>query len=418
MGKEKVNYLIIGLVLYRIAYTFSPFVAFYSPHGLNMITVFGLYFLIPKALGGRNAFSTLIKFLPIYLVSILTILFSVVRGLQMSMSMQIYLLVQDILWVLIIRYIVKLNNEKISKFILFYVLGFLLITSITTYYGCMMYPGLSRNMTAGELSETERILFSTLNIGGFDFIYTIALTIPLIIYLYKYGHIKLITSFLLIFPLLMAVYKAEYTTALLTSLMSFSSYFFPNFKSKGQFIKFGVVIGVLFLVLSTYMSEILLWSSKIIGSEIMADRLEGSSDIASGVGADVNSDANIRITLWTKSINNFFSNPLFGVGDNGGGHSWLFDNMSMFGVWGLFACLIVLRYVYKLTINIYRNSEYYFMVLFVFFMQIILSGVNTMLFFDVFIFLIPIFHSAYPSRALQTKIHANQQAKVHRIYER
>ncbi len=406
MGK-KVNYIIIGLILYRIAYIFSPFVSFHSPHGLNMISVVALYFMLFNDLGAEKAFTTLIKFVPVYLVSIIDILFSSARGLPISMRMQVYLLLQDMLWVLIMRYVINQNNLKLNRLLLCYVGAFLIITSITTYFGCKQYVGLSRGLTAGKLSDTETILFSTLNIGGFDFLYTIVLTLPLIIYLYKSNNIKLLLSIILMIPLLLAIYQAEYTTALLTAIVCFAAYFFPNNGNRTKFIRISVAMGVTLIFLSSYLSSFLMWLANTVDSDTMYARLMSSSEIASGVGADADSDAATRIDLWMRSLNGFSENILIGSGNRGGGHSWLFDNMSMFGLFGLIACLLVYRSLYKLTVKRYCNTAFYFFALFVFFLQIFLSIVNTRIFYNAFIILLPLFYYSFPSIQEKRSISVN-----------
>lgn len=394
MGKGKINYLIIGFILFRVAYDFSPFVAYFAPRGLNMIAVFALYLLVGNELGIDKAVRIFFRYLPIFIVSVLTIVFSRIKT-SSPLWLQIYLLLQDVLWVLLISYVVSLKNIKLNRFLLFYVLGFLILTSLTTYYGCLQHPGISRFMTSGDLSDVERALFSALNIGSFKFIYTVTLTIPLIIYLYKSKNIRLIFSLLLIAPLLMGIYQAEYTTAVLTAIMCMMAFFFPSFKGRNQFLRVGILLGLLLIVLSTYLVDLFMWLSKVIGSDIMAVRLSDSSDIAAGVGTVSGSDAGNRFELWEKSLNHFFEHPLLGAGDNGGGHSWLFDNMSMFGIWGLAACLIVFLSLYKLTIKPYRNSEFYYYGLFVLLLQIFLSIVNTGIFIDVFIICVPLFFNSF-----------------------
>lgn len=397
MKESKIEWYIIGLILYRIVYTFIPFVAYYSPHGLNMFVVGALYFIVANQMGVNQTFNIFFKFIPVYFISILSILFSGVAGNGSSIILQFYFLFQDILWVILLKYIVSKNNIRLNKFLLYFVLICLITTSITTYFGCLAYPGLSRNMTGGSLSAQEQVLFSTLNIGGFDFIYTIVLVLPLIIYLYKSGNTKLIFSLILIFPIILAVYKAEYATALLFTGISLVTYFFPKFRNVRHFLAVGFALGLLCVFLSEFLSDFFVWFSNVTESDILSERLSSSGDMAKGMTVDVDSDAGARLEAWYKSFNNFLEHPIIGAGDNGGGHSWLFDNMSMFGILGLLGCLGVYYSTYKLIIRPFKNTYYYYYVLYIFVMQIVLSILNTMFFFEVFTILVPLFFYSYPS---------------------
>ncbi len=394
MGKKRINYLIIGLILFRVAYDFSPFIAYFAPRGLNMISVFALYLLMGNELGVDKAIKIIFRYLPIFMVSLLAIVFSRIKT-SSPLWVQVYLLFQDVLWVLLISYVVSLKNIKLNRFLLFFVLGFFILTSLTTYYGCLKYPGISRFMTSGDLSDDERILFNLLNIGSFKFIYTVTLTIPLIIYLFKSKNLRLVFTILLIFPLLMGIYKAEYTTALVTSIICMMAFFFPQFNNRNNFLKIGLLLGGILVISSTYISDFLLWLSDIIGSDIMSVRLSDSTDIATGVGTSSGSDAALRLELWETSFNHFIEHPFLGAGDNGGGHSWLLDNMSMFGIWGLIACLIVIFNLYKLTIKPYKKSVFYYYGFFVLLLQIFLSIVNTGIFLDVFLICVPLIYYSY-----------------------
>lgn len=397
MGKARYSYIIVGFTLFRIVYEFIPFVTFYSPHGLNLISVVALYFILAMELGFDRMASTILKYIPMFLITILAILFSTIKDIGVSTGMQVYMLFQDVLWILLMMYYVKAGDDRLNKFLLYFALGCLIITSVTTYFGCLALPGFSRRMTGGDLSDSEKSLYNSMNIGGFGFIYTVALSFPLFIYLFKANKINMFILAFLVIPMLMGIYQAEYTTALLTSIMGFTALFFSN-KSSRSVVKLFLVFGVLFVLNSSFLSDILLGLANIIGSETMAERLSGSSELLSGAGSSESADVNARYDLMLQSLDNFFSNPFFGSGNNGGGHSWLFDNMSMFGIWGLSACIIVYSSIYKHTILPFKGTSYYHYVLFVFMLQVILSIVNTEIFYDTFIILIPLIYYAYPEK--------------------
>ena len=73
MGKTRINYIVIGFFLFRVAYDLSPFVAYFAPRGLNMISVVALYLLVGNELGINKTVKKFIRFLPVFLVSILAI---------------------------------------------------------------------------------------------------------------------------------------------------------------------------------------------------------------------------------------------------------------------------------------------------------------------------------------------------------
>ena len=396
MGKVRINYFIIGLMLFRIAYVFIPFVTFFSPRGFNLLSVVALYILVAIELGVNNAISTLLKYLPLYIITIFAIVFSPFSDVKTSMVMQWYMLFQDLLWVLLMSYVISLNNIKINRWLLLFVLACMVLTSLTTFYGCLQHPGLSRGMTGGTLSDSARLLYSSLNIGGFDFIYTLVLSIPLIIYLYKSSNISLLFTVPLLIPFYLAIYQAEYTTALLTSFICLIAFFFPRFGNRQRFIRLIAFLGVSLFIMSLVMTDFLNWLANVVDSDIMRERIISSSEIAASGETDMSSDAGARIDLWMRSLSNFLDHPFFGAGNSGGGHSWLLDNMSMFGLFGVIACIVVYRFTHKLTIIPYKNTEFYYYVFFIFMLQIFLSIVNTRFFINTFIILVPLFYNSYP----------------------
>ena len=63
-------------------------------------------------------------------------------------------------------------------------------------------------------------------------------------------------------------------------------------------------------------------------------------------------DLEARILLYEKSIYNFINNPIWGSNSYGGGHSYILDNMSKFGLLGIIAMIIMYLRIFKIFINI------------------------------------------------------------------
>ena len=115
------------------------------------------------------------------------------------------------------------------------------------------------------------------------------------------------------------------------------------------------------------------------------------ADLLKGEGVSNESDLAQRLDFWKKSIDVFSSNILFGSLQDSGGHSYILDNLAMYGLFGLFAMVISFIETYKQYIRRSRNNVLYAYMFMVFILNIIQSVVNPIINFTIITFVLPIF---------------------------
>ena len=279
------------------------------------------------------------------------------------------------------------NVPYYSKLIVFA----LIITVLTTCTGLVKYPFAARILATIESSDNpEAVLYDWNNIGGYEFVYIIVLLYPILILAYKKRKIGLIPTILGVIACFSMVVLSEYTTALVLLMITSLLFFLKRDLSvKGVF--FFLIFSVLCMfVLEDFLSNFLTWVGTLTGSETMIERLNSLA----GGQAGLEGSESKRIFLYQRSIQTFFSNPLFGTifsgGGGVGGHSFILDTIGVYGVLGVVLLFYMYRNIYRYFIAPFRNEDGYGYVLWLFLQSILLSCINTGMWLTVLTLFAPI----------------------------
>lgn len=289
-------------------------------------------------------------------------------------------------------YIVKERKNSLD-FMGWLTLLLLTITSLTTISGLLTYPDASRILaTIADSQDEISVKYSWLNIGGYDFIYTVVLLYPLIILAWKKKKIPLVVAVALTVGVYALVILSQYTIALLLIIISTALYFVPStFSKKGLIIM--TVLGVFALiVLWGPITDFLNWLSDVLDSEIVGERLDG---IAGGQEGLENLEDN-RMDLYRMSLFTFLTNPIVGrlfgrYGYGIGGHSAILDMLGQYGIIGLALLILMYRSVYKNFFKEHSKKHGFGFVIWFFIQAILLSILNTGLWFFVLCVYGPLF---------------------------
>ena len=298
--------------------------------------------------------------------------------------------------------IVQTNDIKSAKLIIRVFLTISIITAITTYIGCRIYPGASRALAVTNVEDMEYYnIYTSMNIGGFSFIYSIVFLVPLLIVLmknqsyFKNSKLVFLMSLCSLIVIGLAVFSSEYTLAVLLFLFSLSLLFFTRRLSAVKLLTLTILSVSLFLLFKPIFGEMLVGFSANLTSENISSRL---FDIGVSVQGeeiiDNNSAMNIRMEKYMKSFNSFVSNPFgtwFFKKPEVGGHSFILDNMARYGIFAIFLFILMIRQIYRLYLLKFRQKSYYGYGLIMLFMFIVLSVVNPGLFFVQLTFVMPLF---------------------------
>lgn len=390
------HYFFVVLLIVRLFTQFSPALEFRTPF---LISFPLLAFLVFYAINnGRRLIHRVLSTLPIFIVPFLNLI-AVNRG-NLPLVNLLYVLFQWFAWPLLGFFVTENLTRKSQNALLWGYLLCISITALTTSYGCTLYPSAARAMANGSFAENETELVSiyrSMNIGSFQYVYTLVLLIPLVLCLSNKYWKKV--CYFIIALLLFTIYKTEYTTALLLSVCSILFLIFPVAKNVKTAKKWLIPILLVALVSLPLIGEIMNFIASIIGSEQMSQRFLELSMSLNGQQLDEDSDFGTRLFLWKMSFITFFKNFFTGVYFTTdiydthryvGGHSFILDTMARFGIIGFIFIVWMFKRLYKIYILPYNRRPEYIYILTVFILNIVQCIINTVSIEFVFVFLIPL----------------------------
>lgn len=391
-NKTKLPLFFILLIVVYAWHTAVPYIGINMPAAVNTLVLISLFFTIglDKSFSVKKA---ILAIFPLYLLSIL----GFASFSPSQWPAQIYGLVQRMAFPLVSLYLIQNTSMQSKRNVLLLVLIGYAVTCVTTYLGCLSYPGAARQMATGMSEEGDLFnMYRQLNIGGFAFVYTLVLLLPIVLYVIR-GRQKFWILFILFgIAAVMAIIEMEYTTALLLMLINFLLFFLPRYfnasdlKSK---LWIFVVAGILvWLVLPSILDAIIPY----VSSETMSSRLlDLSASLKGDVVQSQDGDMESRSELYMVSIKGFLSSPIWGTFTKAGGHSFLLDTMSKYGLIGLGLLIVMYKRAYTLFIKPYKSQPYFGYVLFAFIMTLVLAVLNPKDNLLVLTFLIPLFCESY-----------------------
>lgn len=346
---------------------FSAYLTTYAYLAVVLVTVLAVL-LIGKQDFLINLFPIII---PLIILNVL-IYFST----NPSIIMWVYSLLLNILAIVIGIYVIQSYDTKLLKILTYFILIIHGITALTTIIGLNNNPEAARYLaTVADASEADAVKYGFMNMGGFEFVYSVALIYPAIIYGFKRKkiHVAIVVIYAVIDFIL--VINAGYTIALLLFIASTVFVFFRNnLTVKNVVIIFVITLLVSLLVFPLF-SYLLNALADVIGNETIAERLR---DLAGGrEGLEASEDN--RLALYMMSLTSFITHPLFGGMFNSvsiGGHSEILDKIAQYGIFGLIAIVLIYNAIYKKFFKVYKNESGYGYVFWIFMQAVILSVLN------------------------------------------
>ena len=271
-----------------------------------------------------------------------------------------------------------INTEANHKVIAALLVFIFTLTAITTIIGCIRYPNSARQLASTSSSQDSTALFYGLNnIGGYGFVYMFVLIYPCVILAFK---MKMLNIFIAIGYVILAfalcIY-AEYTYAFLLVFVTSLLFFVKRDMSVTTFIL--VLIGLIAFafIFKTVIGNIMVRIGTAIGNETMTQKM---AVVFLGQEAVGNFDDN-RDALYMFSIKKFLENPFFGTFVTGykitGGHSFILDNLALYGLVGGGLMFLMYRAVYNTFYRPLTKEPGYCIIFWSFLQAILLSCINT-----------------------------------------
>ena len=256
-------------------------------------------------------------------------------------------------------------------------------TCITSIIGLLQYPQASRYLS----SRIEGVydLYTSMNIGGYGFIYSLIFLIPIIVCLISNSAKKTLRClFMVILVLFLStILLSQYMLAILFSLAALLVSLFLVAKPHYKLLMFFVMTIFFIAVVSIGgIANVFLQASNFAlktENTFLVSRFVELSNIFSGNGLD--GDAASRSMLYSASFNTFMSNPFLGnsVGNgNIGGHSTFLDVLAATGIVGFSLYLFLIFWNFKMFFKepLKTSKVFIFLIILFFF----LSLINTVLF--------------------------------------
>lgn len=391
-GRADLLFVLELLIMYRILCTYVPAVSVWSPTIINMPVLGLLYLLFIYFIGAEGIVKIFERVFPVILLYVVN---DVMRS-GFSMVDMIMSIMRLLVWPVGMYIFYKYDGVGNVKRILLVFVASMVATMLTTYYGNIEFPGVSRAMAhfhADGMAEQSRF-FKRLNIGDFDFVYTLPFLPPFAIFCFKKVSEIWLKALSVGFCVVLAltIYEAHYTTALVTSALSVTLLILPNNISMKKMIVYYVLIAVVLVGASSTVSSLLGMASDTTDAGVYAERFQNMSDMMSGNDIGEGNTAN-RIMLYQKSLMAFLEHPILGGAP--GGHSMVLDMMGRGGFFGLFVVIIGLMGLYKNYVQCYRNQPLSGYCVYLFVLQILLGVLNPVLCLEVFLLLIPLFSLSF-----------------------
>lgn len=362
-----------------------PAVGVMMPSVIYML-IFGIVFImsvnrITSSIGNASIF----KLLPIMCISALYMIRYLLSFDISGMSLYVYGELQILLYGLIaLAFVSSFDLYSQNRFLNFLILCYV-VTAISTIIGCSLYPNAARVLATASISNSEYIMYLKYNIGGFSFIYEITLLSPIIIYLINSKRIGRILGTIVLIVFGVAIVKSEYTTALIIYSISLVLYFFRNWNRKKLAIFFSITVTL--IISRTFLIDAFSWLSANINSGTLASRFNDVAGILNGVDTSQLGPGGSRLRLYQQSWETIFSTNLLGAWNsvNVGGHSFILDNMGMFGVLGLLFLIISFLSSWKYAVKQYKQMDVYYYFVYVYVLIIIMAFINPK--FNIYMFI-------------------------------
>ena len=332
------------LILVFMSY-FSFFLVYFSSFHFYRRNYLGLF-----------NFNKLILFVFLYILIILLCIFLYFTQWYQYLSLfeKIYNYSMFFMPVLIIQILFQLNDRKLISFSLFLIVFIYFLTSVTTILGLVQFPTASRDLASGISLN----LYSSRNIGGFGFIYSLPLLAVYLIRQKRFLFLRFLFWLILFYTVLLSQYSIAIFMYFLTTLLWFN---------KLKFIFF--FTGLLLIIILSGISYFLLNNQIIILFEAIYDFFHTNNIYF--VSEKINDfllflrtnsfglSWEMRFDKYSLSLNTFLNSVYFGSLFYGtisvGGHSEILDFFGSLGLFGLFIFIIIIIIIRKL--NFLKSNE-------------------------------------------------------------
>jgi hypothetical protein len=246
--------------------------------------------------------------------------------------------------------------------------------------GLKEFPFASRELASGMARDPNFMLYNSRNIGGFDFTYLVPIVIPMFLFMYSKKTINLLQLVIILYLLINFVFLTQYTTAIIFVFVALLSFLFARNYTPRKFIIILMSFSLIFIFLKPLIGFLFFYLAIDNVSPDVAMRFIALGEKMMGV--ETTNDAYLlREEVYNKSIQVFLSDPILGGvfhgSNNIGGHSFILDIITSFGLLGLISLIFAYRKIFRCFYLPFRYESYYGYMLWALLVSIILAILNT-----------------------------------------
>ncbi len=395
------------LAVYTLAVLFLPIVSYNLPQSIFFLR--SLFFILPlwiiavlwfaPKFYGSKYFWVFLVFGWLYFIGIGTFWSERIVQLQ---RITFFWFLRDILgaFLSVIMYVcfIMVKDYKGLAWISLLALFFVLITSITSIIGINLNSGVVRFMGSGMAPEMVSF-YRKMGIGNYSEFAGMIFLMPALAFFLKEKNSKIQLKALvglISMVFVYALYKSEFTTALMLSVMLL----FMSFLSKRKFNRSIVIIalffGMLMFVFNNYVANAFFYiSENFAEGVIIKKRLIDVGQIFEYTdytpGSEETYFTRTRLALSMESFNAFLINPIIGSGWGGGHATWL-DRLGAFGLIGIIPWIVIFRQQAMLTLSLldkYNKTYYLVTILGCLFLGLITTQANSVHTLLIVFFVVP-----------------------------
>lgn len=304
-------------------------------------------------------------------------------------------------------YYSKNKEYKTMNIILIYSISILIVVNLITIIANICYPNLSRVLSTGI-----KLKMNTYGIGSYQHVYAIILLLIVSILsinkekILKKHNVERIIYVLFIITSLIMVIITEFAIAIILLGIGLLLGIIIKYNNKRILIIFGI-ISIVIIIFQRPLGKLLIDISDSIKSYNMSMRVKDIGIMLNEQNIENTIDLNIRVEMYTKSLDEFIKSPIIGKGNvETGKHSTLLDSMAKYGIIG---CIPFILMLYTLIIGSMNsiqnkyNKKLYGICIIIF---LILMLVNTTMFVAIYytlFVLIPIFLNRENINSMEVK---------------
>lgn len=391
----KSNLVRAAAILVMVTYYFGRFGAFVrrvSPLGFGLDYWFWFLALIP--LGANILFSKSSRLIYLYTFFLLisaTFFWMDFDGPFFLLYYLLYLLYSITLY----EYFVYTGDIKGINIVIRFAILFIFISCFSAI---LIYAvtGVSSRMLYRQMTRKgvgEGFLIDSFGGSGITFYYGISLMIPTLVACIK-SHprwsIKKVALTVFLAIVMLALFLAEYTTALLLGGIGFLIALVGRRRFKVSLVLFGALLLLVVFMPNRYKVAIFGQLSDISPGETLSDRFEDVGvTLEVGVGQS-DTHISMRADRIPYQLSNFIRSPLIGTGISLEHNFWI-DILSRFGIFGMFPIFLVYRRQFLRNFAWFDETFkfYYLITLLIFIVMGIMKNMAGLHFPLAFLFIVP-----------------------------